>query len=177
MKNITDKPSTTDKPTSRPYASDKSHILGWAIDANTKNDPTYPMRRRSKEDTKSYDWKRPSLQAAHTEILHSNERPGLTAVFGTSAPLSGLSGIIRRFAFKYSEGKIYHWLALLLADRVNMVEGLVADISQGHLPNVLTESGIKAEWKHNPKAVITKAVIGAAIVTSIFLLLKHKRNE
>ncbi len=50
------------------------------------------------------------MQPVNVEVLHSNERPHLTAVFGTSSPPSGLSGSIRRFAFRYSESSYGHWL-------------------------------------------------------------------
>ena len=61
------------------------------------------------------------------EILHSMERPGITPVFGTSTPPRGVSGRMRRRAFRRSESDIRHWMMLLAADRVNVVEGLLAD--------------------------------------------------
>lgn len=165
------------EPRSHTSMPDMSHIKGWGVDANPKNDPTYPMRQRDGEDSKNYDWQRPPMQAVNTEILRSNERPNLTATFGTSAPPSGLSGMIRRLAFKYSEGRIGHWLALLLADRINVVEGVVEDLAKGHIPNIFSESGMKAKWKHNPQAEATKVVIGLVVVTGIIFLLKRKRED
>jgi hypothetical protein len=102
---------------------DFSHIKGWGIDADPKNDPTYPMKpHRTDAEQTGYSWERPTLQSETVEVLQSNERPNLTAVFGTSTPPSGLSGMIRRYAFKYSEGSWGHWIPLLLADRVNVGE-------------------------------------------------------
>lgn len=155
---------------------DMSHIKGWGIDANPKNDPAYPMRQRSNKDDDGYDWERPPQQQITTEVLHSNERPNVTAVFGTSVPPSGLSGMIRRFAFKYGEGSYGHWLPLLLADRVNAVEGIVDDLLHGHIPNICAEQGIKAEWQHNKKAVVKKLTIGAVLVTAGVLWL-GKNNK
>lgn len=60
--------------------------------------------------------KRPEQQPVTVEVLHSNERPNITAVFGTSTPPAGLSGVIRRYAFKQRELGYGHWLPLLLAD-------------------------------------------------------------
>ncbi|GGY63320.1 hypothetical protein GCM10011613_03770 [Cellvibrio zantedeschiae] len=180
MKNITDIASSLDDESriqNEPYSKDRSQIRGWAIDANSKNDPTFPMRQRHKESTKNHDWQRPSLQAVTTEVLHSNERPNLTATFGTASPPSGLSGTIRRFAFKYSEGKIIHWLALLLADRVNVLEGFGSDLRKGYAPNILKERGTKAAWKHNPDAVVKKVIIGVAILTSIAIILNRKQKK
>lgn len=177
MENITDKPSQVKDESyvkNKPLQESMAHIKGWGVDINPKNDPTYPMRQRLNEDSKNYDWERPPQQAINTEVLHSSERPNLTAVFGTSVPPSGLSGMIRRFAFKFSEGRIGHWLSLLLADRVNVVEGLVTDIAKGHVPNVFAESGMKAQWQHNPKAVVTKVAVGIAIVTAVAVILHRE---
>ncbi len=80
------------------------------MDANPKNDPTYPMKKRNNEEHAGYSWERPTQQPLSVEILHSNERPNVTAAFGTSTPPSGLSGMIRRTAFKYSENSYGHWL-------------------------------------------------------------------
>ena len=180
MENFIDKPSQAQDESlvkNKSHQEAMVHIRGWGVDIDPKNDPTYPMRQRLNESTKNDDWERGSQQTGNTEVLQSIERPHLTTVYGTSTPPSGLSGMIRRFAFKLSEGKMGHWLALLLADRVNVVEGLVTDIKSGHMPNVFAESGMKAQWKHNPKAVVTKAVIGVAIVTTIALLISRKRNS
>ena len=66
-------------------------------------------------------------------------------------------------AFKFSENDIRHWLILLFADRVDMMEGLVEDLRKGHLPNVFAEMGWAAELKYNRKGLAKKAVIAAAI--------------
>src|SRR5919202_4267388 len=133
--------------------SDKDHsqIEGQGVDADPKNDPTYPMKHRNDGEQAGYSWDRPPQQPITIEVLHSIERPNVTAVFGTSAPPSGLSGMIRRFAFKYSESSYGHWLPLMLADRVNVVEGVLVDLRHGHVPNIVAELGWKAEWKHNRK--------------------------
>src|SRR5919202_3605646 len=126
---------------------DPSQIKGWGVDANPKNDPTYPMKNRNNGEHQGYSWERPPQQPITIEVLHSNERPNVTAVFGTSTPPAGLSGMIRRVAFKYSESTYAHWLPLMLADRVGVVEGVVDDLRHGHIPNVFGEAGGKAEWQ------------------------------
>jgi hypothetical protein len=155
---------------------DFSHINGWGIDADPENEPTYPMKKYTGDDHKRINWERPPLQPATVEILHSNERPNLTAVFGTASPPKGLSGAIRRYAFKYSESSYGHWLPLLLADRVNVVEGIVDDLKQGHVPNIFAEKGWAAEWKYNRKAVLQKAAT-AAIVTFVVLVSLNKKKK
>jgi hypothetical protein len=58
------------------------------------------MKHRNDGEHAGYSWERPPQQPITTEILHSIERPDVTSVFGTSTPPSGLSGSIRRFAFR-----------------------------------------------------------------------------
>lgn len=155
----------------------KKNIKGWGIDADPKNDPTYPMKRRTNEEHEGYNWERPTQQKIDIEVLHSNERPNITAVFGTSVPPSGISGMIRRVAFKYGEGSYGHWLPLLLADKVNVVEGIVDDIFHGHIPNIFAEKGMKAEWKYNKKALLRRLAIGATLTTAAILVLTKKNKD
>lgn len=153
------------------------NIKGWGIDADPKNDPTYPIKHRTDEEQEGYTWNRPPQQPINVEVLHSVERPNVTAVFGTSAPPSGLSGMIRRLAFKYGEGSYGHWLPLLIADRVNVVEGILDDLKHARIPNIFAERGGKAEWKYNRKKVLTKAVVGViAVSAAIGFLLNKKRT-
>ena len=153
------------------------HIKGWGVDADPKNEPTYPIKRYTGEDHSRMTWERPLQQPTpKLEILHSNERPHLTAVFGTSVPPSGLSGIIRRKAFKHSENSYLHWLPLLIADRVNVVEGVVDDLLNGHVPNIFAERGWKAEWKHNPGGLITRVVVGSVFATALLMIMLKKKK-
>lgn len=139
------------------------HIKGWGIDADPRNEPTYPMKNYTGDDHKRLDYVRPLQQETDIEVLHSNERPGVSAVFGTSVPPSGFSGVLRRYAFQYSEGSFRHWLTLLLADRINVVEGLIDDFKKGYLPDIFRELGAKAEWEYNRKGLIKKVLAGAGI--------------
>jgi hypothetical protein len=159
---------------------ERSDIKGWGVDANPENNPTYPMRDRSKEAKSGYNWERSLQQPENLEILHSNERPNTSAVFGTSVPPSGLSGQIRRFAFRFSEGSFGHWIPLILADRVNVIEGIIDDLKKGHIPNIIAERGWTAEWKYNRKNLIRNVAIGAAVggvALAIILSTKKKSSN
>ncbi|UFH56289.1 hypothetical protein [Spirosoma sp. KNUC1025] len=160
--------------TAKAYA----HIPGWGIDADPKNDPTYPIRHRldGPANEKGYTWERPEQQPVDIEILHSNERPNVSAVFGTSVPPSGLSGQIRRFAFRFSESEYGHWLPLLLADRVNVVEGIIDDLKQSHIPNIFAEKGMKADLKYNRQGLLKQALIGAVVTTALVVFLSRKKG-
>ncbi|MGX5687705.1 hypothetical protein [Arcticibacter tournemirensis] len=155
---------------------DYTHIKGWGIDADPENEPTYPMKKYTGDDHNRLNWIRPVQQPPSVEILHSNERPNLSAVFGTPVPPSGISGAIRRYAFKYSEGSYGHWLPLILADKINVIEGLIDDVKQGHIPNIFAEKGLKSEWKYNRKAFVQKAFIGALITTAVVAIVLKKKK-
>lgn len=154
-----------------------AHIKGWGVDADPENEPTYPMKKYTGDDHNRLNYDRPTQQVVDVEILHSNERPGVTAVFGTSAPPSGLSGQIRRYAFKHSEGSYAHWLPLILADRINVIEGIVDDLKHGIIPNIFAEKGWKAEWKYNRKGLIQKVLVTTAVISVTYLLLSGKRKK
>ncbi|MCE7063323.1 hypothetical protein [Dyadobacter sp. CY343] len=155
---------------------DYSHIKGWGIDADPLDVPAYPMKRRTENDNKGMIWERPAQQPALVEVLHSNERPSLSAVFGTPNPPAGLSGKIRRFAFRYSESMIRHWLLLLLADRVNVIEGVKEDIQSGHIPDFFGELGGKAELKYNKAGLVRKIALGSLITIVAVAWLGRKRR-
>jgi hypothetical protein len=156
---------------------DPSQIKGWGVDTNPKNDPTYPMKKRNNGEHAGYSWERPPQQPINVEVLHSNERPNVSATFGTSTPPSGLSGMIRRVAFKYSESSYGHWLPLMLADRVGVVEGVLDDLTRGRVPNIFAERGWKAEWKHNRKSLVTRVLVGAVLASAAVAYLRSRRDD
>lgn len=156
-------------------AIDTSTIPGWGIDADPDNDPTYPYRERDKDDH-SGTWDRPPRQTADVELLQSIEHTQRPAVFGTSTPPSGLSGMMRRAAFKKSESNLLHWLLLLGADRVNMVEGVVKDFGHGRVPNIPGEMGLRAGWKHNKPGLIAKTAGTVAVAALAVAALKRIRR-
>ena len=156
--------------------SSKDHIPGWGMDADPENDPTYPMKHANGADHERSNYEKAPQQPIDMEILHSIERPNITRVFGTSTPPTGLSGAIRRYAYKYSEATATHWMTLILADRVNAVEGIIDDLAHGHVPNIFAERGWKSEWKYNRNGMIKKALITTAVIGGIVLLSSAKKK-
>jgi len=152
---------------------DPTTVVGWGVDADPDNDPTWPMRDRSRDDGPGLNWDRPALQEPDVEILKSVEHLRLPAVLGTSTPPSGLSGMIRRGAFAFSESQWGHWLLLMMADRVNVVEGIVADLGHGRLPNPLVETGIVPQSRSRETAIATAAVTGVAVVLLVGLVRRR----
>ena len=153
---------------------DPSQVLGWGVDVDPKNDPTYPMKHRTDGEHAGYSWERPPKQPATVEVLRSIERSDLTSAFGTSTPPLGASGAIRRFAFQYSESSYGHWLPLMLADRVGVAEGVVNDLKSGRVPNVLAERGWKAEWEHNRTGLARRVLVQAALIYAAVAYLRRR---
>jgi len=160
----------------RPTRESLAHIQGWGADLDRKDRPAVPMERMPARFIDPQPGQ-PEQQVETVEVLVSNERPGITPVFSSKQPPSGLSGVIRRLAFKLTENDIRHWLLLLVADRVNMVEGIVQDVAGGKVPNVLAEMGIKAEFQHNKAGLAKKVAIGTVVAGGVWYLLQRRRDR
>ena len=104
----------------------RDDVEGWGADLDPADRPAVP-KERTPPRLDTVHWDVPEQQPVNVEICHSTERPGITPVFGTACPPAGLSGRLRRRAFRHSENDIRHWLMLLAADRVDVVEGMVGD--------------------------------------------------
>lgn len=100
---------------------DYSKIPGWGADLKPEKRPGVPMEREP--------------QSADVEPTRQSGEPSahsvtmkMTPVFGTTVPPRGLSGAMRTMAYKIPEHKPAHWLMLLMADRVDVMENLVLDL-------------------------------------------------
>jgi hypothetical protein len=145
------------------------------MDADPENEPTYPMKNYTGDDHHRINYELSEQQPQTVEILMSAERPAITRVFGTTVPPSGLSGKIRRYAFQHSEDRYRHWIPLILADRLNMVEGLIEDIKGGKFPDLIKERGLAVEWKYNKAGLIKKAGTLAIAGLVVLAILKRKK--
>jgi hypothetical protein len=151
-----------------------SGIQGWGADLDPAMRPAVPKERTPQRfvDVTGDIEHQPNRGV---KVFHSTERPGLTPVYGTAQPPTGLSGLIRKAAFRQSENDLRHWLMLLAADRVNVVEGIIEDLAHGHVPNVFREMGGPAEWKYNRDGFIRKAVIAGAVVGLLVFMRRRRR--
>lgn len=150
-----------------------THIKGWGADLDRKNRPGVPMERTPPRYTPA-GMATPPAQEQRVEVLVSNERPGITQLHGAVQPPSGLSGMLRRAAFHYTENDLRHWLMLLGADRVNVVEGVVEDLVHGHVPNILGEMGLKSEWQYNKAGLAKKAAIAGMLAGAAWYLMRRR---
>lgn len=125
-----------------------ARVPGWGADLDPANRPAVP-KERFNPNTGAH-WEFPERQYANYDREKTTEHAFVTPVFGTSCPPSGLSGIIRRFAYKkYSEGQSAHWLLLMLGDRIDVIESSVKDIFRGRPDNFFSEMGLMSEFKRH----------------------------
>jgi hypothetical protein len=125
----------------------RQRIPGWGVDLDPADRPSVP-KLQFKEDFTGAHWEFPERQPEPYPRERSVEHKMLTPVFGTAQPLSGVSGVIRRFAYRYSEGRAAHWLLLMFGDRVDAWEHHLKSFLTLHPDNPITETGVKAEFTH-----------------------------
>ncbi|HET9873295.1 MAG TPA: hypothetical protein VFP89_11980 [Propionibacteriaceae bacterium] len=139
-------PYTSEKPPLTLSSDElRARIPGWGVDLNPADRPSVPRERFDPGATGAH-WDFPERQQEKWPRERSIEHSQLTPVFGTSCPPKGLSGIIRRYAYRYSEGRAAHWLLLLAGDRVDAVESHLRSLHTLRPDNPLTETGIGTEW-------------------------------
>jgi len=97
-------------------------IPGRGIDATPARRPGIPMENDPPRPAGAAHWRQPESQRDPGNVLKRRDLDVLTPVFGTSVPPRGLSGLMRRGAYRIPEHYVSHWLVLLLADRVDAIE-------------------------------------------------------
>lgn len=102
-------------------SSDHSHP-SEAVDADPADRPGVPMELETPRPAGHAHWSEPEQQDDPGDVLKRKGLEQLTPVFGTAVPPRGLSGLMRRAAYGIPEHFTSHWFALLLADRVDVME-------------------------------------------------------
>jgi hypothetical protein len=146
-------PYTADKPP-LPETPDqlRARIPGWGADLDPKDRPSVP-RERFDPAASGAHWDFPDRQPENWPRERSIEHKILPPVFGTSCPPTGLSGAIRKVAYRrYSEGRAAHWLLLLAADRVDAGEAHLKSLVSLRPDNPITQTGVLSEFKRHPIA-------------------------
>ncbi|MET0933646.1 MAG: hypothetical protein ABWX56_08030 [Mycetocola sp.] len=139
-------PYTAEQPERRESNDDlRARIPGWGADLDAADRPAVPRERFDPGATGAH-WDFPERQPEHWPRERSIEHRMLPPVFGTSAPLKGFSGAMRRYAYrKYSEAQAAHWLILLASDRVDALESHLLSFASLRPDNVVTETGVLSE--------------------------------
>jgi hypothetical protein len=121
----------------------RARIPGWGADLDPADRPSYPKLQRGL-DTGAH-WEFPDRQPGGEGRERSIEHAFVTPVFGTAQPLHGASGAIRRLAYaRFSEGRLAHWLLLVVGDRVEAWGAHLRSFATAH-PDV-PATGVRAEF-------------------------------
>jgi hypothetical protein len=141
-------PYIAGKPALKKSAEDlRAQIPGWGADLDPADRPSYPREQPGIETGARWDF--PERQPEKYPRERSVEHAFLPPVFGTSTPPAGISGVIRKYAYKYSEGRAAHWLLLVAADRVDAWEHHVKSFATLHPDNPVTETGVLSEFSRH----------------------------
>jgi hypothetical protein len=100
------------------------HPGGHGVDAERSLRPGVPRERHAVADPGAH-WERPAQQEDLSALTRSGLRAA-TPVFGTSAPARGLSGAVRRLAYRIPEHRPSRWALLLAGDRIDVIESRLA---------------------------------------------------
>ena len=112
-----------------------SNIIGWGVDAAPENRPGVPEELPPRPMGYASPGA-PARQTIGVPTAKSFDRP-VTPTYGTTVPLRGLSGVVRRAAYRIPAYRPSRWMLLLLADRIDVVEHNV-------LPMTLVVGGLAA---------------------------------
>lgn len=139
-------------------------IPGWGLDLDPRNRPMVPMELPS--DVTNVRGEVRHWQVPHDKVHMSTEHPNLTPVFGLASPPRGLSGAMRNYAYRYSEGTNRHWMTLTMADRVDVFESLIGSLFTGKPDRYIKEKGWTAGMKYGrgemrPGLLKVMALVGA----------------
>ena len=126
----------------------KARIPGWGVDLDPAVRPNDP-KLQWKDDLTGAPSRTTERQPEHWPRERSVEHGQLTPVFGTSCPPKGLSGVMRKTAYRrYSEAQVGHWLLLLASDRVDAWESHLRSFATLHPDNPVTQTGVRTELTH-----------------------------
>lgn len=135
---------------------------GWGIDEAPERRPGVPMEAEP-HPAEGARGERPARQHPRVTVLRRRGLAELTPVFGTAQPPRGLSGLLRRGAYRIPEHRARHWLMLMAADRVDVLEDRL-----GHaLGRPLRRAGMDSAARrveHNPLATLLLALAAGWLV-------------
>ncbi len=184
---------TADKPALAESSDElRARIPGWGVDLDPKDRPSVP-RERFDPNLSGAHWDFPENQPEKWPRERSIEHKFLTPVFGTSCPPKGVSGMMRKYAYRrFSEGRAAHWLILVVADRVDSLGSHLQSLLTLRPDNPITETGVlseftrhgiasrvgkkRADLAHQPLDVIIIAAPWVVAGGAVYRVLKRLRK-
>ncbi|HLV67864.1 MAG TPA: hypothetical protein VKY73_18715 [Polyangiaceae bacterium] len=99
----------------------RTDVMGWGVDRRLEDRPGVPMEQSPPRPVGNPSWQVPEQQHTERAPLVAATR-SLTPVYSTALPPRGLSGVLRRAAYRIPDYRARRWLLLMFADRVDVVE-------------------------------------------------------
>lgn len=96
-------------------------VPGWGVDADPAKRPGVPAEIEPPRPSGTPHYADPAQQATTPRPLIGRGR-SLTKVYATNVPPRGVSGALRRLAYRIPDYKARRWLLLMAADRVDALE-------------------------------------------------------
>jgi len=94
----------------------------WGVDLDPARRPGVPMMRADPQPMPNTRYPPEHQAGPSASPMHGRTNKRMPPVFGTSVPLRGLSGVVRRFAYRMPDHYPSHWLLKMLGDRVDFWE-------------------------------------------------------
>jgi hypothetical protein len=127
----------------------RARIPGWGADLDPADRPSFP-RERFDPAASGAHWDFPDRQPERWPRERSIEHEMLPPVFGTAQPPHGVSGAIRKYAYRrFGEGRAAHWLLLITADRVDATGAHLRSLATLRPDNPVTETGVLSEARRH----------------------------
>jgi hypothetical protein len=92
----------------------------WGVDLDPARRPGVPRERSSPRPFPNTRYPPEAQQGEPASPMHGRSNKTMPPVFGTSCPLHGPSGLVRRLAYKIPDHYARHWLLMMLGDRVEV---------------------------------------------------------
>jgi len=92
-----------------------------AADRNPLDRPGVPQEANPPQPLGNAHWLTPNQQISEQRPVVGHGRP-LTPVYSVANPPRGLSGLLRRLAYRVPDYRPKRWMLLVLADRIDVLE-------------------------------------------------------
>jgi hypothetical protein len=135
------------------------HVIGHDRDASRR--PGVPMHARPAPRAPG-PIAAPARQHPRENQPHRAGLHRTTPVFGTAQPLHGLSGALRRAAYHVPEHHARHWMTLMAADRVDVLENRIGSIMAWPL-RVVGADATARRMRANPAPFLAGALTGLLV--------------
>ena len=143
--------------------TDYKSVDGWGVDVEYHAG----YKRELPSNVKNVRGDVEYWQIPQDKVFLSVEHPHLTPVFGVSSAPGGMSGMLREYAYNFGEGANRHWLTLMAADRIDILENLIGDLFRGRPDNYIKEKGWSAKFKYGPGRERRLMLVGAVALGAI----------